>query len=479
MQVEGWQAAIISQRGRCQAFLCRKKENSLYTSIVVASDETSCECADAEAGRQPLGAFAPLRLRPPVSPFAAPQEPAAAAAAPSVSWAAPPASAAEPAVPPAAPGATPRARVSPSKLPTPFFAVEESLHEGEDTEDAAAAELAERGTEGGAPAAAHEATVAAEGEEGGGAPGVPGGPAAGAAPPDALRLHMPLAPLLVARESVLLGEPGLAGSVPATPAGRVLRRLTSLGSAAVTPASRATLGRDPVSGAPTEAGSARAGSPAKPLRTQRSLGVLLGIRADPGTPPPGDEEGDQGPPAPAPAPVPLRSQRSLGVLLGIRQDPGEALSDATRSAPATQAPILTLEETCSLGRGPSSAPARAPEEKDVEAGGGGAFARRRRCACSGARCTWGSPAGRPRRRRPRGCCGGWRALGAPGSGRASPAGASPGGPRAPPACSRAPCSRSALWARCSAGGRTSSRRRRATCRRGTASAQGQLSGGPP
>lgn len=279
--------------------------------------------AEAEVSAQP-SAEAPALLE--TAPPAIPPPPAGAAAepeaAPERAWLPPLVE--PPELPTKPPAETPRPTLegkvvaAPASPPSPFFVMEEGPEEGEE----------------------------AEGE-------VPETAAGGPAPAEALQ--PPLAPLLLAKKSVLLGEP--AQPPPATPGG-MLRRLTSLGSAAVSPQ------KNPLARALGRSGSGRLPPTPRPLRQQSSTGALLGLRLGSRST---TTEGREGAVAAAlgEAPLaPLRTQKSLGVLLGIRQDPGEALSDDD------------IEHPGQLFRASDSDPDNTPRaaddaEKDPEKGMGG------------------------------------------------------------------------------------------------------------
>lgn len=252
--------------------------------------------AEAEVSAQP-SAEAPASEKAP--PPAIPPPPAGTAAepeaAPARAWVPPLVEPPElPAKPPAEiPRPTLEGKVvaAPASPPSPFLVAEEGPEEGEEAE-------------GEVPEAA----------AGGPAPGVVS--TMGRAPAEGLQPQ--LAPLLVAKKSVLLGEP--TQPPPATPGG-MLRRLTSLGSAAVSPQ------KNPLARALGRSGSGRLPQTPRPLRQQSSTGGLLGLGLGSRST---TTEGREGAAAAAlgEAPLaPLRTQKSLGVLLGIRQDPGEALSD--------------------------------------------------------------------------------------------------------------------------------------------------------
>lgn len=275
-------------------------------SAALDTDSCVARAAEAEAAEPPAAAAgaaaaAPAAEAAPAAALPA-QAPAPAVALPNA-WAAPPApaDAAQELLDSLA--STLESRASTDKPPSPFFAVADEDAPGERPEPAA------------------------RGAAGARAPDDPETQSAASESPTRARSRA-LAPLLLARRSVLLGEPTPKARPPATPAARVLRRLTSLGSA-VAAAPREPLGEplgDLLDGADGEVSPWAGGAgPPGPLRPQRSLGALLGrLRGAAG------DAGGAG--AHSPAGAPLRSQRSLGVLLGIRNDPDDAPSDEDSDA---------------------------------------------------------------------------------------------------------------------------------------------------
>jgi len=269
-------------------------------SRVARAAEAEAEPPAAAAG---AAAAAPAAEAAPAAALPA-QAPAPAVALPNA-WAAPPAAADAAQELLDSLASTLESRASTDKPPSPFFAVADEDAPGERPEPAAS------------------------GAAGARAPDDPETLSAASESPTRARSRA-LAPLLLARRSVLLGEPTPKARPPATPAARVLRRLTSLGSA-VAAAPREPLGEplgDLLDGADGEVSPWAGGAgPPGPLRPQRSLGALLGrLRSAAG------DAGGAGHGSPAGAP--LRSQRSLGVLLGIRNDPDDAPSDDDADADA-------------------------------------------------------------------------------------------------------------------------------------------------
>ena len=289
--------------------------------------------AEAEVSAQPSAeAPTPEEAAPP----AIPPPPAGAAAepeaAPARAWVPPLVE--PPELPTKPPAETPRPTLegkvaaAPASPPSPFFVVEEGPEEGKEAEG--------------------EVPEAAAGEP---APG--GSSMTGRAPAEALQ--PPLAPLLMAKKSVLLGEP--AQPPPATPGG-MLRRLTSFGSAAVSPQ------KNPLARALGRSDSGRLPQTPRPLRQQSSTRALLGLGLESRST---TTEGREGAVAAALGEAPLallRTQKSLGVLLGIRQDPGEALSDDDIEHPGQ---LFQASDS-----DPDNTPRAADDaEKDPEKGMGG------------------------------------------------------------------------------------------------------------
>jgi len=260
-------------------------------SRVARAAEAEAEPPAAAAG---AAAAAPAAEAAPAAALPA-QAPAPAVALPNA-WAAPPAAADAAQELLDSLASTLESRASTDKPPSPFFAVADEDAPGERPEPAA------------------------RGAAGARAPDDPETQSAASESPTRARSRA-LAPLLLARRSVLLGEPTPKARPPATPAARVLRRLTSLGSA-VAAAPREPLGEplgDLLDGADGEVSPWAGGAgPPGPLRPQRSLGALLGIRNDPDDAP-SDEDSD--------ADVGAESSDETDVLDGAPLPAGDADAD--------------------------------------------------------------------------------------------------------------------------------------------------------